>query len=369
MNRSGKLRIYGIIFLLISPFPLLSKPEYERKAFEKKKVLVLFCGGTIVMKEKEDGSLAVPNDRDSALWILKSIEPRLSTIAEYDIEFIANIDSTNIKPSEWDNILYTIKENYSKYDGFVITHGTDTMAYTASALSIAIENLGKPVVLTGSQIPGIGIESDARRNLVNAFKVATMDISGVFIVFDERIISGGRATKASESKLDAFLSNNGEDAGEIKIEIKIKDWVKKRIKEPHEIKIFPGFEPDIFVYTLTPGCDPSDLEFLLQNEKIKGIIIRAYGTGNVPYDFENFFKKAKKRKLPVIVTSQCLHGRTLMDVYDVGRKALESGVIEGYDQSLEVLCVKLMWALRHSPENIAGVVHKNYSGELKKDGR
>lgn len=323
---------------------------------DKKKVLILFCGGTIVMEEKEDGSLAVPDSQDSAVNILQNLEPRLSTIAEYDIEFIANIDSTNITPSDWDKMLYQIKAKYQDYDGFVITHGTDTMAYTAAALSLAIIGLGKPVVLTGSQIPGEKIESDARRNLVNAFRVAIMDISGVYIVFDERIILGSRASKASESKLDAFLSINSEDAGEISIDIKIKDWVKKRNRGPHQIEIRPGFESNIFVYTLSPGCDPQGLEFLLNDRKIKGLIIRAYGTGNIPYGFENFFRKALERNLPVIVTSQCLHGRTLMHLYEVGRKALELGAIEGHEESLESLCIKLMWGLRHFPDQIDSLI-------------
>lgn len=321
-----------------------------------KKVLILFCGGTIVMREQEDGSLTVPDSKDSAIEILKNIEPRLTSIASYDIEFIANIDSTNITPADWDLILQSIKRHYPDYDGFVITHGTDTMAYTAAALSIAIRGLGKPVVLTGSQIPAIKIESDARRNLVNAFRVATMDCSGVFIVFDRRVILGSRATKASESSLDAFRSVNGDDAGEITIEIKLKDWVRKRNICPHEIEISPGFEPDIFIHTLSPGCDPGDLEFLLTSEKIKGIIIRAYGTGNIPYGFESFFKKARDKRLPVIVTSQCLYGKTFMNLYDLGRKALSLGVIEGRGQSLEILATKLMWALRHSPDRIKEII-------------
>ncbi|MGB9906781.1 MAG: asparaginase [Candidatus Saccharicenans sp.] len=325
---------------------------------KNKKILVLFCGGTIVMEEKGDGSLSVPDNKDSAIDMLRNVEPRLSTIADYDIEFIANIDSTNLTPEDWDRMLCKLKEKYQQYDGFVITHGTDTMAYTAAALNLAISGLGKPVILTGSQIPASKIETDARLNLVNAFRVATMDISGVFIVFDQRIILGSKATKSSESSLDAFQTVNGEDAGEISIDIKIKPWVKKRISEPHQIEISPGFEPDIFVYTITPGCDPSDLEFLLHNEKIKGIIIRAYGTGNIPYGFENFFKKAKTRKLPVVVTSQCLHGKTLMPLYDVGRKALELGAIEGHEQSLENLAVKLMWALRHGPDQIEKIIIK-----------
>jgi len=342
-----------------------TKMEEKVRNSEKKKVLILFCGGTIVMTET-DGSLNVPSDKDSAIKILKDIEPKLSSIAEYDIDFIANIDSTNINPEYWDKMLIAIKENYKNYDGFVITHGTDTMAYTSSALSIAIKGLGKPVVLTGSQIPGYRIESDARRNLVNAFRVSTMDIAGVFIVFDERVILGSRATKSSESKLDAFSSVNCEDAGEIRVNIRMKNWVKRRIREPHDIEIYPGFESDIFVYTLTPGCDPTDLEFLLNNEKVKGIIIRAYGTGNLPYGFENFFLRAQEKRLPVIVTSQCLHGRTLMEIYEVGERALKLGVIESFDQSLEVVSVKLMWALRHAPDNVKEVIQSNISGELNR---
>ncbi|MDI6844771.1 MAG: asparaginase [Candidatus Saccharicenans sp.] len=323
---------------------------------KKQRVLVLFCGGTIVMEEKEDGSLAVPDSEESAIKILREVEPRLSAIADYDIEFIANIDSTNITPTDWDRILRCIKGNYRRYDGFVLTHGTDTMAYTAAALSVSIKNLGKPIVLTGSQIPAIRIESDARRNLVNAFRVAIMPYSGVFIVFDRRIISGSRATKASESSLDAFRSVNGDDAGEISVDIRMKSQVKKRISEPHDIEIYPGFESDIFIHTLSPGCDPGDLEFLLDRENIKGFIIRAYGTGNIPYGFENFFRKARARNLPVIVTSQCLYGKTLMNMYEVGRRALTMGVIEGGAQSLEILCAKLMWALRHAPDEIDRII-------------
>jgi|Deesub1362A_J573_1020465.scaffolds.fasta_scaffold04476_1 L-asparaginase len=331
----------------------------------QKKILLLFCGGTIVMEEKEDGSLNVPADRSSAIKILTSIEPKLSTIAAYDIEFIANLDSTNLVPADWDKLLAAIKRNYQDYDGFVITHGTDTMAYTAAALNIALRHLGKPVVLTGSQIPGNKIESDARRNLVNAFRLATMDAAGVFVVFDEKIIHGGRVTKASESRLDAFQSINSEDAGEISLEMRLAEWVKRRNLKPHDIKIAPGFEPDIFVYTLTPGSDATDLVFLLNNEKIKGIILRAYGTGNIPFGFEQFFQKAKERGLPVVVTSQCLHGRTYMNLYEVGRRALELGAIEGYDQSLETLAVKLMWALRHSPDKVKEVIQTDFNGELQ----
>ncbi len=127
----------------------------------------------------------------------------------------------------------------------------------------------------------------------------------------------------------------------------------------------PGFEPDIVVYTLTPGCDPRDLSFLLQNERIKGLIIRAYGAGNLPYDFGAFLDQARRKRLPVVVTSQCLHGVTMMSGYDVGGSALERGAIEGYGQSLEMLAVKLMWALGNfRNEDIKDVMQTNLAGEM-----
>ncbi len=328
----------------------------------KKRVLILFCGGTIIMKEGPGGCLKAPS-RTEAISTLRSVEARLDVLAKYEIDYVENIDSTNMTPAKWDKIISEIERNYDKYDSFLITHGTDTMAYTAAAMSLSIRNLGKPIVITGSQIPGGRIDTDARRNLVNAMKLATMDVSGVFVVFDERIISGSRASKASESKLDAFTSVNTPDAGEIRTKIHLNPALPKRRFE--RAAFYPGFEPDIFVYTLTPGCDPKDLIFLLQNKRIRGIIIQAYGTGNLPYDFDRFFKEAKRRMIPVVVTSQCLHGMTMMKGYDVGNKALELGAIEGYDQSTEMLAVKLMWALKHHPyEEVKTVMHNNYAGEI-----
>lgn len=332
------------------------------KKCSNKKILLLFCGGTIVMEEK-NGVLCPPDDKNKAIKLLENIEPKLSKIFPYDLKFVENIDSTNINPNHWKKILNVIGKNYENYDGFVITHGTDTMAYTASALSVAIEGLGKPIVLTGSQISACELESDARRNLVNAFRIATMDLAGVFIVFDERIILGNRATKASESMLDAFRSVGGEDAGEIRVDIRIKDFVPKRRKEKHKIKIFPEFESDIFVYTLTPGCDLSDLIFLLENERIKGIIIRAFGTGNIPEKgVGDFLGRAKEKKVPVVVMSQCLYGRTEMHIYEVGKNALKLGAIQGFDQSLELISIKLMWALKNQKNRIKDFI-ENTKGE------
>ncbi len=326
------------------------------------KILLLFCGGTLIMKKNNLGALEAPG-KDEAMACLLQIEPKLNDHFVVDIHYIANIDSTNMSPQYWDQMAQVIFEKYEEYDGFVITHGTDTMAYTASALSFSLQNIGKPIVLTGAQIPCGLLETDARRNLVNAFKLATQDVSGVYIVFDERIILGSRSSKISESALDGFSSINVEDVGKIRIQMKTAECRKRDHHQKPILKT--GFESDIIVITLTPGCDPTDIDHLLEIDRLKGIIIRGFGPGNTPYNYHLVFQKAQQKKIPVVVLSQCLNGITSMSEYDVGIQALQYGVIEGKDMSLESASTKLMWALAHYPyEEIRNIVHHNIAGEI-----
>jgi L-asparaginase len=194
---------------------------------EKPNVLILFCGGTIIMKESADGSLVVA-DKEEAVQLLIDLEPRVNEIANLDVNFIENIDSTNMNPTIWDRIGQVIDDNYDSYDGFVITHGTDTLAYTASALSFSLGDLGKPVCITGAQIPGGRLETDARINFVNAVRIATLKKAGVLVVFNESIILGARSHKMSESKLDAFGSMNRHACGEIRVDIRFREEAKDR---------------------------------------------------------------------------------------------------------------------------------------------
>jgi L-asparaginase len=326
------------------------------------KVLVLFCGGTLIMKKNSEGALVVP-ERSEAVSELLNLEPKISEIADIEVEFIDNIDSTNMHPGHWDKMTNVIAERYYDYDGFIITHGTDTMAYTASALSFTLGNLGKPVIITGAQIPGYKLETDAKRNFINATKLATKDISGVYIVFDERIIHGVRATKVSESELNAFRSVSSRDHGQIRVDLRFTEKINKR--HNGELKTYPGFNPQISVVTLTPGNDPSDLMHLLDSDRVKGIIIEGYGSGNIPYNHYPVFEKARDSRIPVLIMSQCLHGVTTMKYYDVGLQALKLGVIECFDLTLEAASTKLMWALdKYAYEEIKKIIHTNFVGEI-----
>lgn len=327
------------------------------------KILILFCGGTLVMEENASGALVTPPP-EKALATLRRMEPRLQQVAELWFSWIDNIDSTNMSPEHWDRIAQVVGENYDEYDGFIVTHGTDTMAYTASALTWALGNLGKPVILTGAQIPGSRIESDAHRNFVNAVRVAALDLSGVIIVFGEAILLGCRATKVSESKIDAFQSVNREPLGEIRTEIRLAEDHPRRRPGPVEVR--PGFESRVAVLSLSPG-KPVSMFLALLDAGVRGLVLRAYGPGNIPYEYLEVLQRARDLEVPVVVRSQCIEGITAMHRYDVGRRALEMGVIEACDMSLEAAVTKMMWALRHETtrDRVREVMRTDLAGEIR----
>ncbi|MBD3366597.1 MAG: type I asparaginase [Candidatus Eisenbacteria bacterium] len=327
------------------------------------RIAVLFCGGTLVMEENERGVWQVPPS-DHAVENLLTLEPRLSEIAELEVAYVDNIDSANITPAHWDRMADEVASRYATHDGFVVTHGTDTMAYTASALSFALRDVGKPVVFTGAQIPGRFIETDARRNFVNAVRIAAMDLSGVFVVFDRSVILGARATKVSESKLSAFASINREPVGEIRADVRFRDDARGR--HDRALQLEKGFDPNITVATLFPGTSVTMLLDILEG-RTSGLVLRAYGTGNIAADYLEVLRKARELGVPVVVTSQCLEGATRMERYEVGKRALDMGAIQAFDMSMEAIITKLMWVLRRAsdPEKVGRLMRTDLAGEVR----
>ncbi len=305
--------------------------------------------------------------KENALQAVLTMEPRLFGLADIDLEYIVNIDSSDMKPSIWDRLAQAIHSVYSQYDGFVVLHGTDTMAYTASAITFALRQLGKPVIFTGAQISGHRIESDARRNLVNAVMVACKNIAGVFLLVGERILLGVRSTKISHSKLNAFASFNWPRLGEVGRMIQLIPNVPPRSEQ--ELLLECGFAADIAVLSLAPGMPASILDHLLDHG-IKGIVLNAYGTGNIPQVYLPSLERAHQKNIPVVIRTQCLEGSTQMSVYATGEKALSCGVIEGFDMSLEATITKLMWALKRGTtiDAIKTIIHTNYAGEINCNG-
>lgn len=318
----------------------------------------------MVMVPNAHGVL-VPPSKENALHCVLSLEPRLHGIAELDLEYIVNIDSSDMTPDVWDRVAQTINDSYSRYDGFVVIHGTDTMAYTASAVSFALQDLGKPVIFTGAQIPGTQIESDGRRNLVNAVRLACMDIAGVILVMGEKILLGVRSSKISHAKLNAFASFNSPKLGEVGRQIQILHKVKPKSSQP--LKLQCGFVSDIVVLSLAPGMPASILD---QLQGIRGIVLNAYGTGNIPKIYLPCLEKVRQKNIPVVIRTQCPEGSTQMSVYATGKQALDCGAIEAFDMSLESTITKLMWALKRGKtvEEIKTIMHHNYAGEINPNG-
>ncbi len=334
--------------------------QVDQPEERKKRILILFCGGTISMsKNAETGALDVAHGADQ----LFHLEPRIVEIAEINVRHIFNIDSSNCKPENWQEIGRAIKEEYEKYDGFLITHGTNTMAYTASALSFSLQNLGKPVVLTGAQIPAEVISTDGRNNLVNALRVCTLDMAGVFVVFGSKIIMGPRSKKVSESDLDAFATFNDTDFGRISLGIEIKKDIKPA--HPGALNLINTFERNVMCLTCIPGIS-ADYIISLIDSGIKGLIFRGYGSGDLPEELFPALEYARERKIPIVVTTQCPGGATLLGVDSVGLEAIKRGVIQVFDMSMECMSTKLMWFLgQNTPyDKIKERMQYNMMGEV-----
>lgn len=306
----------------------------------KPKICVLFCGGTIVMKK--DGRTGSLDVADGVVAELMNLEPRLKENYDMEVVFLDNIDSTEMEPDNWGRIADAVGKNYEKYDGFVVTHGTNTMGYTSSALSFALQGIGKPVVLTGAQIPLSEPESDARRNFINAVKVAGMNLSGVMVVFGSKIITGARAKKVSESDIDAFKTFNGDDLGEIGIQMRLKGVPQKKHSRPFAPK--SSFGGEIAVITLEPGMTLKQMEWFVKSG-IDGLVIRAYGSGDIPTRLVPALELAREKEIPVLVTTQCPNGVTQLGLNAAGFRATQAGVTEVFDMSMESMTTKLHWLL------------------------
>ena len=240
-----------------------------------KKILLIATGGTIASAHTEEG--LAPAVGPAAL--LDAV-PEIRQFCQAEAVQILNIDSTNLQPENWIRMVQVVRDNYDKYDGFVITHGTDTMAYTASALSYLMQNLGKPVVLTGSQKPiGYGI-SDAKKNLVDSFVMACQeDMTGVYLVFDGKAIFGTRARKVKSMSYDAFESVNHPMAAQIYDGHVMKYFLSE--KPEGEPIFYDHVRPSVFLLKLIPGMEPDILEYV--GARYDVIVIESYGVGGVPF--------------------------------------------------------------------------------------
>lgn len=307
-----------------------------------KRILLIATGGTIASLPSAYGLKP-----ELTSWELCSLVPEIETFCQINTLQLLNIDSTNIQPEHWLLIARTIEENYPQYDGFVITHGTDTMAYTAAALTYLIQNPQKPIVLTGSQKPINVPDSGGRQNLTDSFRFACEDqAAGVFIVFCGQAILGTRARKIKTKSMQAFDSIN------YPITALIGDdrIVRYTSIEPHggTIRFYHALEPKVFLLKLAPGIFPDILDYV--GDRYEAIVIESYGSGGIPFvNNRNFLEKLEKltqKGCVVLIATQVMLEGSNANLYEVGVRAIRQfQLLQAYDMTIEAVVTKLMWLL------------------------
>ncbi|PFN98517.1 L-asparaginase 1 [Bacillus sp. AFS076308] len=325
-----------------------------------KKILLLATGGTISSVEGSEG--LVPG---LSLEELLHFLPETSGYIKVDGKILMNIDSTNLQPEHWATIADAVYTHYHDYDGFVITHGTDTLAYTSAALSYMLQGLNKPVVLTGSQVPISFKKTDAKRNVIDALRFACEDTGGVFIVFDGRVILGTRAVKMRTKSYDAFESINHPYVAYINKDEINYQW--NPVSATQKLSLNTNLCTDVFLMKLYPGMKPETFDFL--KDLYKGIIIESFGNGGLPFEGRDLIFKIKElteKGIAIVITTQCLEEGEDLLLYEVGRKVAQHQVILSRDMNTEALVAKLMWALGQtdSLEQVKAIIETPLAGDL-----
>ncbi len=330
-----------------------------------KNVLIIQTGGTIMMRPEKTASEQVSIDPTHARGYLKREVPELNQIADIDVVELFYEDSSNLNPTHWIQIADIIEQRYAQYDGFVVLHGTDTMAYTGSALSFGLRNLGKPIIFTGSQVPLATLRSDARRNLINAVQIATMPIPEVGICFNDRLFRANRSTKMSIGDFDAFASPNLPPLAEIGLHINLSKNIR-----PAEgnFSNTASFNQRIFILKVFPGMK-TEYIFPILDTDVEAIVIEGFGSGNVPitgtHSLIPFFESCRQKGVLLAMCSQAPFDAIDLQKYESGRLALEYGIIGSAEMTIEACVTKLMYLLaHHKRESVRELYQVNLSGEM-----
>ena len=344
-------------------------------AKDRSSILLIYTGGTIGMKEDPSLHALKPFDFSQILEEVPELGKFAHRIDSYT--FSPLIDSSDVEPSLWIALASLIEERYDSYDGFVILHGTDTMAYSASALSFMIEGLTKPVIFTGSQLP-IGIpRTDGKENLITAVEIAAAKhpdgnaaVPEVCIFFENHLLRGNRTTKINAENFNAFRSYNYPILATAGIHIKYEFDKIHRPDPTLPLKPYFLYDTNVIVLTLFPGIQENIIRNILQTPGLRAVVLKTYGSGNAPQKpwFIKLLKDATERGIVIVNISQCPTGMVEMGRYETGLHLLDAGVISGYDSTVEALITKLMFLLGHgkSDKEIRELMNQPIAGEFTK---
>jgi L-asparaginase len=335
------------------------------------KILLIYTGGTIGMMQSHSTGALKPFDFKH----LKNEVPELQRLPVTldSISFKHPIDSSNMHPNVWIELAEIIEKNYAKFDGFVILHGSDTMAYTASALSFMLENLAKPVVLTGSQLPIGIIRTDGKENLITAIEIAAAQkgkkplVPEVAVYFEYELYRGNRTLKYNAAHFDAFKSPNYPVLAEAGVNIEYKtNYIRKVSKK--KLKVHKQLDNDILVLPLFPGISKKITSSILQTKGLKAVVLQTFGAGNAPTDkwFVDELSSAIKRGVIIYNVTQCLEGSVVQGKYETSAQLKQIGVISGENITMEAAVTKLMFLLAQKlpVQKLKKMLSTNICGEM-----
>lgn len=337
------------------------------------RVLLIYTGGTIGMNRNPKTGALEPFNFEHLLVNVPELKAFDLGIDTY--QFNPPIDSSDMTPARWTELSHVIADHYGEYDGFVVLHGTDTMAYTASALSYMLENLTKPVIFTGSQLPIGQLRTDGKENLITSIEIAAAKdelgharVPEVGIYFNGHLLRGNRTTKQSAEEFNAFESFNYPhlvDAG-----VNITYHSERMLKPDWDKPMKPHFRLDnnVIIFSLFPGIREDLVRHIIATPNLRSIVMRTFGSGNAPQRpwVMQALKEATKNGKVVINISQCMQGMVEMGRYDTGYQLQEAGVISGYDSTVESAVTKLMFLQSHykDPEQVRELMRQSIRGEV-----
>ena len=318
---------------------------------KKAHILLIYTGGTIGMvKDYETGTLR-PFDFDELIKNIPELDQLDCTLK--GVSFKKPIDSSNMNPTYWKDIALLIEMNYEDYEGFVVLHGSDTMSYTASALSFMLENLDKPVIFTGSQLPIGDLRTDAKENLITAIQVAAFQEEGVpkvrevALYFEYKLYRANRSTKISSEQFEAFESPNYPFLAESGVHLSFNDKALMVPSGTAPLQVHKSFGFEIVVLKLFPGIREDIVDHILSYPNLQGVIMETYGAGNAPTAtwFIKRLEETLRKKIPIVNVTQCTSGRVMMGHYETSTRLKEIGVIDGKDITTESALAKMRYLL------------------------